>query len=338
MICEFESKLSNFHIKSSNIRKKMQKFESSFNFKASTPVSSSPSSQLSSLIQVKRDEILNYSSESNKRFFKESLNIEQTNIWLFGQPGVGKSKLTNSLFKSLHGVFDKETVAISGGSTNSHVTQDLKYIPLYSPILSGGKPGNVRVVDAWGNDGSNYDPTLFESILKGKVSNNSQQKSLKPSAKEDKSRQVHAIVFVVTASSCSSDQDCKMIAQYSKIAMQNNLYPILVITKVDCLNEEFKTHPEKIDSDPAVKKAVMDVCQNTGIEPDSVFCTRNLAVDIQKERNDFIVLRNLEILEACLSAADRFFEYKAYFSNENENVELSNSLVLNAKYIGDLLE
>ncbi|KAG2373765.1 hypothetical protein C9374_011854 [Naegleria lovaniensis] len=305
----------------------------------------SSSSALSSNIGVKREELLSYDSDSAtmKRYYKQVLGVKSTNIWLFGPPGVGKSKLVNSIFKSLHGSFEIETAAVSG-SKNAHITKDLKYIPLSTLGRSGGRPGNIFLVDAWGNDDTNYNEALFESILKGKVANNAQmneKSSKKISDVEDKNKQVHAIVFVITAASCSEKADCASLMKYYQQAVENHLYPIVVVTKVDNVSEDLKQHPERMDNDEEVTNAIGALCSNTGIEIDSVYPVRNLSVDIQKERNDFIVLRCLEILDAALLAADRFFEYQCVFEGRLNKIQesalptVANKVIrLNAKYLG----
>jgi GTPase SAR1 family protein len=289
---------------------------------------------LKSSINIKRSTIKKHDSEYERIPYKKNNNVNFTNLLVFGPPGTGKSKTTNSIFKSLHGNYQRETLARAGGGPD-HITQCLSFVQMWDRDLSRGRKTNFRIVDCWGNKGSNYDG-YFIPLLQGQLKEGHKMNDQLPNdAKPNEQNKVHCIIFTITALKCGNSEEIKALKKYYDMAIREGLYPIVVITKIDNKNKDFKTVlDQSYEKDESVVESIELLESKTGIEKQDIFCVKNFIEP--GESNPVLTLKFLTILESALQKANLYFknmESKSSSTNSNEQDE--EVFYVKAAYLGD---
>jgi hypothetical protein len=291
---------------------------------------------LKNQINFKRYQIKRHDGEGNRVSYKKKNNIKFTNLWVFGSPGTGKSKLINSIYKSLHDNYDSETLARSASGEN-HVTQSLSFVDMSARNALPTERMNFKIVDCWGDAGSNYSGR-FVPILQGQLPiGYKMNQDLPYHTTSNEKNRVHCVIFAITALNCGEPTQTEALKKYYDIAVQNRLRPIVVITKIDTNDKDIKFTPdEDYESRKSVEDSIKSLIDAVGVERDDVFCVKNF-VDPEDKRNPVLTLKFLKILDRALDNAQLHFDHlklecNTADTNEDDDEEI---FYVKACYVGD---
>eukprot|EP00761_Pharyngomonas_kirbyi_P011926 gb/GECH01011952.1/.p1 GENE.gb/GECH01011952.1/~~gb/GECH01011952.1/.p1 ORF type:complete len:628 (+),score=122.44 gb/GECH01011952.1/:1-1884(+) len=170
-------------------------------------------------------------------FLKYRSSIGMTNLLLFGVNGVGKSSLVQAMLTLF---MERVYSNIQIGDGVTHTTRDIRFYK-FPKLL--GYPVAFDLCDTFGLAMDNWHPALFEKLITGRLPERfsmDDAEDLDESQLEESSpsRSMHAVVMCVSHESLNLEAMAKRIQEFNQLSVQNNIKPILVVTKIDTAEPE----------------------------------------------------------------------------------------------------
>ena len=174
-------------------------------------------------------------------------SLPKMRVLLWGQVGVGKSSIVNSIstvFNLDPDVAHAVVINAFAASQERTVTTKLKYWEV----------GNMTIYDTWGletagEEGSNYSSETFTNILRGTWGDETTMDQAEAGdGVPGDGEPVDIALFVITPQGASDNTVRAKYVEFMQIAAQENIKVMVALTQVDTIDESLRenpyTHPE----------------------------------------------------------------------------------------------
>lgn len=280
-------------------------------------------------------------------------NVSKVNLMLFGNMGAGKSSFLNSSMSALSESYIQR--AAVGSSGNNHTTTTITK----NRLIEENPYIYIWDTFGWSAEGKCNYQNIFLKILDGQVNNKFNMKECKENSFNSNAQfedRVHAIIIPVEVSVATEDE-CKVLKEFYQTLCQNNITPIIALTKIDRLEQCNLTKQIELDNgcedkwvqdvlnkntyykinelEPVISRINL-LAKNTGIPKTNIYPVVNYTGG-SSFPNEHLTYFNLKVLMAALENAASFIkQYNLEISESFSNYPLTDSKIRNMNNVVDI--